>query len=129
MMPDMAVVTPLNNFLGPEGDTVTVDEQLLNTEYAAEPGAPQAPRPAHSPATAPAASPTTLPGIPNPWGKPPAAPPHSCARRIRADRTIGGPSADRRVRAWPPAPAARAHRAPPPRRPPCSHLLCTLSSE
>ena len=29
----MAVVTPLNNFLGPEGDTVTVDEQLLNTEY------------------------------------------------------------------------------------------------
>ena len=31
--PDMAVVTPLNNFLGPEGDTVTVDEQLLNTEY------------------------------------------------------------------------------------------------
>ena len=24
---------PLNNFLGPEGDTVTVDEQLLNTEY------------------------------------------------------------------------------------------------
>ena len=28
----MAVVTPLNNFLGPEGDTVTVDEQLLNTE-------------------------------------------------------------------------------------------------
>ena len=31
--PDVAVVTPLNNFLGPEGDTVTVDEQLLNTEY------------------------------------------------------------------------------------------------
>ena len=29
----MAVVTPLNNFLGLEGDTVTVDEQLLNTEY------------------------------------------------------------------------------------------------
>ena len=29
----MAVVTPLNNFLGPEGDTVTVDKQLLNTEY------------------------------------------------------------------------------------------------
>jgi len=29
----MAVVTPLNNFLGPEGDTVTVDEQLLNTQY------------------------------------------------------------------------------------------------
>jgi hypothetical protein len=29
----MVVVTPLNNFLGPEGDTVTVDEQLLNTEY------------------------------------------------------------------------------------------------
>ena len=29
----MAVVTPLNNFLGPEGDTVTVDEQVLNTEY------------------------------------------------------------------------------------------------
>ena len=29
----MAVVTPLNNFLGPEDDTVTVDEQLLNTEY------------------------------------------------------------------------------------------------
>jgi len=26
-------VTPLNNFLGPEGDTVTMDEQLLNTEY------------------------------------------------------------------------------------------------
>ena len=33
MTPDMAVVTPLNNFLGPEGDTVTVDKQLLNTEY------------------------------------------------------------------------------------------------
>ena len=33
MTPDMAVVTPLNNFLGPEGDTVTMDEQLLNTEY------------------------------------------------------------------------------------------------
>jgi hypothetical protein len=33
MTPDMTVVTPLNNFLGPEGDTVTVDEQLLNTEY------------------------------------------------------------------------------------------------
>jgi hypothetical protein len=32
----MAVVTPLNNFLGPEGDTVTVDEQLLNTEYCLE---------------------------------------------------------------------------------------------
>ena len=31
----MAVVTPLNNFLGPEGDTVTVDEQLLNTQYSA----------------------------------------------------------------------------------------------
>ena len=31
--PDMAVVTPLNNPGGPEGDTVTVDEQLLNTEY------------------------------------------------------------------------------------------------
>ena len=29
----MAVVTPLNNPVGPEGDTVTVDEQLLNTEY------------------------------------------------------------------------------------------------
>jgi len=29
----MVVVTPLNNFLGPEGDTVTVDKQLLNTEY------------------------------------------------------------------------------------------------
>jgi hypothetical protein len=28
----MAVVTPLNNPGGPEGDTVTVDEQLLNTE-------------------------------------------------------------------------------------------------
>ena len=26
-------VTPLNNPGGPEGDTVTVDEQLLNTEY------------------------------------------------------------------------------------------------
>ena len=24
----MAVVTPLNNFLGPEGDTVTADKQL-----------------------------------------------------------------------------------------------------
>jgi hypothetical protein len=34
----MAVVTPLNNFLGPEGDTVTVDEQLLNTEYNMETG-------------------------------------------------------------------------------------------
>ena len=33
MTPDMAVVTPLNNPGGPEGDTVTVDEQLLNTEY------------------------------------------------------------------------------------------------
>ncbi len=33
MTPDMAVVTPLNNPVGPEGDTVTVDEQLLNTEY------------------------------------------------------------------------------------------------
>jgi len=33
----MAVVTPLNNFLGPEGDTVTVDEQLLNTEYWSHP--------------------------------------------------------------------------------------------
>ena len=32
MTPDVAVVTPLNNFLGPEGDTVTMDEQLLNTE-------------------------------------------------------------------------------------------------
>jgi len=32
----MAVVTPLNNFLGPEGDTVTVDKQLLNTEYCEE---------------------------------------------------------------------------------------------
>ena len=31
----MAIVTPLNNFLGPEGDTVTVAEQLLNTEYCA----------------------------------------------------------------------------------------------
>ena len=31
--PDMAVVTPFNNPGGPEGDTVTVDEQLLNTEY------------------------------------------------------------------------------------------------
>ena len=29
----MAVVTPLNNPGGPESDTVTVDEQLLNTEY------------------------------------------------------------------------------------------------
>ena len=29
----MAVVTPLNNPGGPEGDTVTVDEQLLNTQY------------------------------------------------------------------------------------------------
>jgi hypothetical protein len=29
----MAVATPLNNFLGPEGATVTVDKQLLNTEY------------------------------------------------------------------------------------------------
>ena len=28
-----AVVTPLNNPGGPEGDTVTVAEQLLNTEY------------------------------------------------------------------------------------------------
>ena len=33
MTPDMAIVTPLNNPGGPEGDTVTVDEQLLNTEY------------------------------------------------------------------------------------------------
>ena len=30
---NMAVVPPLNNFMGPEGDTVTVAEQLLNTEY------------------------------------------------------------------------------------------------
>ena len=37
LTPDMAVVTPLNNFLGPEGDTVTVDEQLLNTEYGITP--------------------------------------------------------------------------------------------
>jgi hypothetical protein len=29
----MAVVPPLNNFMGPEGDTVTVAQQLLNTEY------------------------------------------------------------------------------------------------
>ena len=29
----MAVVIPLNNPGGPEGDTVTVDEKLLNTEY------------------------------------------------------------------------------------------------
>ena len=29
----MAVVTPLNNPGGPEGDTVTVAEKLLNTEY------------------------------------------------------------------------------------------------
>ena len=34
----MAVVTPLNNPGGPEGDTVTVDEQLLNTEYQADRG-------------------------------------------------------------------------------------------
>ena len=31
----MAVVPPLNNFMGPEGDTVTVAEPLLNTEYRA----------------------------------------------------------------------------------------------
>jgi hypothetical protein len=36
MTPDMAVVTPLNNPGGPEGDTVTVDDQLLNTEYCPE---------------------------------------------------------------------------------------------
>jgi hypothetical protein len=43
MTPDMAVVTPLNNlmmitskFLGPEGDTVTVDKQLLNTHMNTE---------------------------------------------------------------------------------------------
>ena len=29
----MAVVTPLNNPGGPEGDTVTVAEKLLNTEW------------------------------------------------------------------------------------------------
>ena len=29
----LAVVTPLNNPGGPEGDTVTVAEKLLNTEY------------------------------------------------------------------------------------------------
>ena len=29
----MAVVTPLNNPGGPEGDTVSVAEKLLNTEY------------------------------------------------------------------------------------------------
>ena len=29
----MAVVTPWNNPGGPEGDTVTMAEQLLNTEY------------------------------------------------------------------------------------------------
>ena len=34
----MAVVTPLNNPGGPEGDTVTMAEQLLNTEY---PGGPE----------------------------------------------------------------------------------------
>ena len=33
MTPDVAVVTPLNNPGGPEGDTVTVAEKLLNTEY------------------------------------------------------------------------------------------------
>jgi len=32
----MAVVTPLNNPGGPEGDTVTVAEKLLNTEYRQE---------------------------------------------------------------------------------------------
>ena len=36
----MAVVPPLNNFMGPEGDTVTVAEPLLNTEYW---GTPQTP--------------------------------------------------------------------------------------
>ena len=35
--PDVAVVIPLNNPGGPEGDTVTVDEQLLNTEYPPDP--------------------------------------------------------------------------------------------
>ena len=33
MTPDVAVVIPLNNPVGPADDTVTVDEQLLNTEY------------------------------------------------------------------------------------------------
>jgi hypothetical protein len=32
----MGVVTPLNNPGGPEGDTVTVVEKLLNTEYGAQ---------------------------------------------------------------------------------------------
>ena len=32
----MGVVTPLNNPGGPEGDTVTVAEKLLNTEYCDE---------------------------------------------------------------------------------------------
>jgi hypothetical protein len=32
----MAVVTPLNNFMGPEGDTVTADKHysILNTQQA-----------------------------------------------------------------------------------------------
>jgi len=40
----VAVVTPLNNFLGPEGDTVTMDEQLLNTEYCLAARCPRARR-------------------------------------------------------------------------------------
>ena len=31
--PELLGDTASHNFLGPEGDTVTVDEQLLNTEY------------------------------------------------------------------------------------------------
>ena len=45
----MAVVTPLSNFLGPEGDTVTVDKQLLNTEYCVLVHATQYIRYIHSP--------------------------------------------------------------------------------
>ncbi len=32
----MAVVTPLNNFLGPEGDTVTVPSPLLSPKHAGQ---------------------------------------------------------------------------------------------
>ena len=40
MTPDVAVVISLNRFLAPVDDTVTVAEQLLNTEYW---GTPQTP--------------------------------------------------------------------------------------
>ena len=82
---------------------------------------PQRPRAPARHRTAPRPTAHKLgPGKTRPAGERPR---HSRARRIRADRTTSGPVADHRVRAWPPAPAAHARRAPPFRRPPCSHFL------